>query len=74
MATHHDPEHFGRMWALLLLGNLVGAFIFAWIFARTEAIDPVLRPALDVVAAAAAHGTFAEAFHRAFTGSGAWVT
>jgi formate/nitrite transporter FocA (FNT family) len=55
----------GRMWGLLLLGNLVGAFVFAWIFARTEAIDPVLRPSLDAVAAAAAHGTFAEVFYLA---------
>jgi formate/nitrite transporter FocA (FNT family) len=53
------------MWGLLLLGNLVGAFVFAWIFARTEAIDPVLRPSLDAVAAAAAHGTFAEVFYLA---------
>lgn len=55
----------GRMWGLLLVGNLVGAFIFAWIFARTQAIDPVLRPALDAVAAESAHGTFGEVFYLA---------
>ncbi|MDQ4081176.1 MAG: formate/nitrite transporter family protein [Gemmatimonadota bacterium] len=55
----------GRMWGLLLLGNMVGAFIFAWIFARTEAINPVLRPSLDAVAAEAARGTFGEVFYLA---------
>ncbi|MGQ0714321.1 MAG: formate/nitrite transporter family protein [Gemmatimonadaceae bacterium] len=55
----------GRMWRLLLLGNLLGAVIFAWVFARTEAIDPVLRPALDAVAAEATRGTFGEVFYLA---------
>ena len=55
----------GRMWGLLLLGNMAGAFIFAWVFARTEAINPVLRPSLDAVAAEAARGTFAEVFYLA---------
>lgn len=65
---YRDRPHLralGRMWGLLLLGNLVGAFIFAWIFGRTEAIDPVLRPSLDAVAAEAASGTFAEVFYLA---------
>lgn len=54
-----------RMWGLLLLGNLIGALIFALVFARTEAIDPVLRPALDAVATQGAHGTFGEVFYLA---------
>lgn len=55
----------GRMWGLLLLGNLVGTLLFAWIFAWTDAIHPVLRPSLDAVAAEAASGGFGEVFYLA---------
>jgi formate/nitrite transporter FocA (FNT family) len=55
----------GRMWGLLLLGNMIGALVFGWLLARTPAIDPVLRPALDAVATEATRGTFGETFYLA---------
>lgn len=54
-----------RIWGLLLAGNLVGTLIFAWVLARTPAIEPSLRPALDAVAAEATRGSFGEIFYLA---------
>ncbi|HEX2205640.1 MAG TPA: formate/nitrite transporter family protein [Longimicrobium sp.] len=30
----------GRLWAAVLLGNLAGAFLFAWVIGRTELFEP----------------------------------
>ena len=54
-----------RVWGLLLFGNLIGTLIVSWVFARTPAIDPSLRPALDAVAAEATRGSFGEIFYLA---------
>jgi formate-nitrite transporter family protein len=54
-----------RVWGLLLIGNLIGAVIFAWVLAKTPAVDRVLRPALDSVATEATRGTFSETFYLA---------
>jgi formate/nitrite transporter FocA (FNT family) len=55
----------GRVWGLLLGGNMVGALVFGWVLAQTPAIDPVLRPSLDAVAAEATRGSFGEVFYLA---------
>jgi formate/nitrite transporter FocA (FNT family) len=47
-----------RLWALLLLGNLVGAVIFAWALARTTMVQPALHEALRGVALEATSGGF----------------
>ena len=47
-----------RMWALLLVGNLVGALIFGYVLARTPMVEPELRPALERVASEAVSGGF----------------
>ena len=63
-----DRESLGallRMWGLLLLGNMIGTLIMGWLLARTPAIDPILRPALDAVAAEATRGTFGQTFYLA---------
>ena len=54
-----------RVWGLLLLGNLIGTSIFAWLLARTPAVEPSLRPVLDAVAAEATRGSFGEIFYLA---------
>lgn len=54
-----------RMWGLLLLGNMIGTLMLGWLLARTPAIDPVLRPSLDAVAAEATRGSFGEVFYLA---------
>lgn len=47
-----------RLWALLLLGNLVGAVIFAWALARTPVVEPALHEALGFLASEATSGGF----------------
>lgn len=47
-----------RLWALLLLGNLVGAVIFAWTLARTPMVEPALHDALRHLASEATSGGF----------------
>ncbi len=58
---HRDRERFvklGRIWGLLLLGNMVGALIFGWALARTPMVEASLRPALDHLALEATAGGF----------------
>jgi formate/nitrite transporter FocA (FNT family) len=47
-----------RMWALLLIGNLVGALIFGSVLARTAVVDADLRPSLLQTAVTATSGGF----------------
>ncbi|HEX5385758.1 MAG TPA: formate/nitrite transporter family protein [Gemmatimonadales bacterium] len=47
-----------RLWGLLLLGNLVGAAIFAWALASTPMIDAVLAAPLAKVSMHATAGGF----------------
>jgi formate-nitrite transporter family protein len=47
-----------RLWALLLLGNLVGAVIFAWTLARTPMVKPALHSSLQHLASEAVSGGF----------------
>lgn len=39
-----------RLWVVVLLANLVGAFVFAWAAARTEAFPADLRLAFETIA------------------------
>lgn len=58
---HRDRDRFKklvRIWALLLLGNMVGALIFGWALARTPMVEASLRPALDHMAIEATSGGF----------------
>src|SRR5215210_5332230 len=47
-----------RMWALLLIGNLVGALIFGWVLARTPVVSAELHPHLEHIAEQATSGGF----------------
>ena len=63
-----DSETFGkliRLWVLLLVGNLVGAVIFAWTLARTPMVEPALHRTLEHLASEAVAGGFG---HVLYTG------
>jgi formate/nitrite transporter FocA (FNT family) len=47
-----------RMWALLLIGNLVGALIFGWVLARTPVVPAELHAELQKIAGEATSGGF----------------
>jgi formate/nitrite transporter FocA (FNT family) len=57
-----------RMWGLLILGNLVGALIFAWIIGATNLIDPSLHPTMQNIAGESTSGGFGEVFYKAIFG------
>jgi formate-nitrite transporter family protein len=63
---HRDRETFGkllRVWGLLLLGNMVGALVFAVALARTSMVDPGLQPALLRMAEEATTGGFRQVMY-----------
>ena len=46
-----------RLWGVVLLSNLIGAFIFAWILGRTNMFDPDVRRGFEQIGnEALAHG------------------
>ena len=47
-----------RVWALLLLGNMVGAVVFGWTLARTQMVEPSLHAELIRIAEHATTGGF----------------
>lgn len=47
--TRHMARRLGALWAIVLLGNLAGAFVFAWAMARTTTFAPELREAFRTV-------------------------
>jgi formate-nitrite transporter family protein len=57
-----------RMWGLLIVGNLVGALIIAWLIGGTTMIDPALHPTMQNVAAQSTDGGFGEVFYKAIFG------
>ncbi|MEO7987534.1 MAG: formate/nitrite transporter family protein [Gemmatimonadales bacterium] len=58
-----------RLWALLLVGNLVGAAIFGTTLARTPVVAPDLDPALLRIAREAVSGDFGHLlYHAVFAG------
>jgi formate/nitrite transporter FocA (FNT family) len=68
---HRDWETFAkllRMWALLLVGNMIGALIFGWALARTQMVSPELHPSLLRMASEATSGGFAHILYAAVFG------
>jgi formate/nitrite transporter FocA (FNT family) len=57
-----------RMWGLLILGNLVGALIFAWIIGATNLLEPSLHPTMQKMAAESTSSGFGEIFYKAIFG------
>jgi formate/nitrite transporter FocA (FNT family) len=53
-----------RLWALLLVGNMIGAAIFGALLALTPAIPDSMRAALSSVADSGTSGSFATVFYR----------
>lgn len=47
-----------RLWGLLLLGNLVGAMLFAWVLARTPMVHNEIQPTLVQMAEEGIAGGF----------------
>jgi formate/nitrite transporter FocA (FNT family) len=63
---HRDRRTFGlllRVWALLLLGNIVGALIFGWVLARTPVVESSLHTALERIATQATSGSFGQVLY-----------
>jgi formate/nitrite transporter FocA (FNT family) len=48
--TSSDLFKVARLWTVVLAANLVGAFAFAWVAARTGAFEPEVRAALNTIA------------------------
>ena len=57
-----------RMWGLLIVGNLIGALIFAWIIGGTTLIESALHPSLQEVSAQSTQGGFGDVFYKAIFG------
>ena len=57
-----------RMWGLLIVGNLVGALIFAWLIGDTNMVESSLQPTMQKVAAESTSGGFGEVFYKAIFG------
>ena len=53
-----------RLWAIVLVSNLVGAHIFAWTIANTQVLRPEVQHALQELATAAADVSFPTAVVR----------
>ncbi|HEX6090295.1 MAG TPA: formate/nitrite transporter family protein [Gemmatimonadales bacterium] len=41
----------GRLWAIVLAGNLLGAHLFAWVIARTTLVEPRMHETLALIGA-----------------------
>ncbi len=54
-----------ELWAIVLLGNLIGTVVFGWLAARTPMIDSELRQAMNEVAAEGISGGFARVLYQA---------
>jgi formate/nitrite transporter FocA (FNT family) len=57
-----------RMWGLLIVGNLAGALIIAWIIGGTDLIDSSLQPTMQDVARQSTEGGFGFVFYQAIFG------
>jgi formate-nitrite transporter family protein len=57
-----------RMWGLLIVGNMIGALLFAWILGRTTMVEASLHPSLQEVSAKAMEGGFGTVFYKAIFG------
>jgi formate/nitrite transporter FocA (FNT family) len=57
-----------RMWGILIVGNLIGALIFAALMAKTTMVEPSLTKSLEHVASGATSGGFGDVFYKAIFG------
>ena len=57
-----------RMWGILIVGNLLGALVFALILGKTTMVESALYEPLQSVAAKATSGGFGEVFYKAIFG------
>jgi formate/nitrite transporter FocA (FNT family) len=57
-----------RMWGILIVGNLLGALIFALIIGRTTLIDPALQSSMQEVARQSTEGGFGDVLYKAIFG------
>ena len=61
LLLHKTASDFGkvvRLWTVVLAANLVGAFAFAWVAAKTGAFEPEVRSMLDAIASESTAQTF----------------
>ena len=68
LLTRRSGEMLGRvlrLWAIVLVTNLLGTIVFAWVLARTTLFDPDIHVALLGVASEALRGDVATTFVRA---------
>jgi formate/nitrite transporter FocA (FNT family) len=56
--TKHDLFKVARLWTIVLLANLAGAFLFALTAAKTGAFEPQLHTSLDAIATESTTQTF----------------
>jgi formate-nitrite transporter family protein len=47
--TARDFFKVGQLWTIVLLANLIGTLVFAWVMAKTEAFDPDVQQAFAAV-------------------------
>jgi formate/nitrite transporter FocA (FNT family) len=64
LAGRTKVRNVARLWAVVLAANTVGALVFAYVLARTQAVDSTVYTALRDVANDAAQPTFAVALLR----------
>ena len=68
LLEHPSGHRFGRMmrlWGLVLVANMVGALVMAFVLARTSMLELDLLAELDHVARAGTEGGFAGVFYKA---------
>jgi formate/nitrite transporter FocA (FNT family) len=54
-----------RLWSVVLLANLLGAFLFAWAIAHTEVFDPAIRQIFAAIGSRMLAGDFVDTVVRA---------
>ena len=59
------------LWVVVLIANLVGAFLFAWVAGSTDLFTPQLRDAFTEIGREALEGTFGTIFIRAIAAG--WI-
>jgi len=76
LLTRKSGEMLGRvlrLWAIVLVTNLVGTIVFAWVLARTTLFDPEVHVAFLGVASEALRGEFATLQRHQHSASGEWI-
>ena len=68
LLSHKNMETLGRvarLWAVILVANLVGAYLFALVLGRTDIFDPEVRQVFTEIGVAAFAGDIGSIFLRA---------